>query len=786
MFNIDLKNIRILLIATILIAASFLFSAVYFVVTNSNITDFIPPGQAQIGFENDEFSTIDFDLSGEANWELVQDNTNTGFYSIKSGEITHNQNSTISLDLNIMQGGYMSFYYYVDSEYSTSGDEFYDGLKFFINGELVGQFQPDEEGRPSWNYFETLVQPGSNNFSWSYIKDGADGSTASEVDHAWIDDMVFPLSEPLFYDYYIPPPPQNLSSGLFNAFVHELNSDYSDMKAKGGAFADFDLDGDLDLYYGFTSGHYFENLGSSFVERTETNNINNAGSRGIVVGDLDNNGYPDILKWRYYFDTDYSHIALLNRGNHNFDRINYLDSDLLEHMHSQGLVDVDLDGDLDIIAIEKEGNTQFYCFENTGFNEDSELEFQNIFSYDRDDDISTSRTLAIADFDNDGDQDIYIPRKFSKNWLFINQTLTGGPDNPTYNENPDPLFIEGSVEAGIDDPDNTEEGSTGYGAAWADYDNDDDFDLYLTNWGKNRLYKNNGGIFENIAEDLNLESDSLSNGAGWGDFNNDGHIDLWSNNFKREDDLFLNPNSTLNQDWDNTFNPYFLSATQDVIPVDYNGDGWLDMFTPGLLMAHDNGVEDVAGYKFTSLLYKNISQDSLSYSGNWLILDLEGSKKDLENNGWTTQSNISAIGARVIVNVSSQQISREIIAGKGHGSMDPLQLHFGLGNNSIIDGITIKWPSRDSNTNSIKTDYFEGPINSNQKLRIVEDIGFVGKKGDVNFDNNVNIIDIVDIVYVILDDTEIQSEYLWAGDMDYSSDLNVIDITKLVNFIFLP
>ena len=62
----------------------------------------------------------------------------------------------------------------------------------------------------------------------------------------------------------------------------------------------------------------------------------------------------------------------------------------------------------------------------------------------------------------------------------------------------------------------------------------------------------------------------------------------------------------------------------------------------------------------------------------------------------------------------------------------------------------------------------------------------VKKKTDLNFDNNVNIIDIVDIVYVILDDTEIQSEYLWAGDMDYSSDLNVIDITKLVNFIFLP
>ena len=71
------------------------------------------------------------------------------------------------------------------------------------------------------------------------------------------------------------------------------------MKAKGGTFADFDLDGDMDLYYGYTSGHYFENVNSYFIERTQSNDINNSGSRGIVVGDLDNNGYPDILKWRY-------------------------------------------------------------------------------------------------------------------------------------------------------------------------------------------------------------------------------------------------------------------------------------------------------------------------------------------------------------------------------------------------------------------------------------------------------------------------------------------------------
>ena len=118
--------------------------------------------------------------------------------------------------------------------------------------------------------------------------------------------------------------------------------------------------------------------------------------------------------------------------------------------------------------------------------------------------------------------------------------------------------------------------------------------------------------------------------------------------------------------------------------------------------------------------------------------------------------------------------------------MDPLQLHFGLGANSAIEGITIKWPSRDTLTNQQKISYFDGPIQSNQKLRIVEEIGFVGKKGDVNEDGNVNVIDIVDVVYKILDNNSYNELYLWTCDMDFNNDLNVIDITKLVSFIFLP
>ena len=118
--------------------------------------------------------------------------------------------------------------------------------------------------------------------------------------------------------------------------------------------------------------------------------------------------------------------------------------------------------------------------------------------------------------------------------------------------------------------------------------------------------------------------------------------------------------------------------------------------------------------------------------------------------------------------------------------MDPLQLHFGLGANSAIEGITIKWPSKDTLTNQRKISYFDGPIQSNQKLRIVENIGLVGKKGDVNEDGNVNVIDIVDVVYKILDNDNYSELYLWTCDMDFNNELNVIDITKLVSFIFLP
>ena len=586
-------------------------------------------------------------------------------------------------------------------------------------------------------------------------------------------------------------PPQDNSSGLFSSYIGE-NSNYLEMKAKGAVMVDFDRDNDLDLYYGYAQSYFFENENGIFSEATDLYNIDGSGSTGLVAGDMDNNGYPDILKWRFTpststsledsYNTEFDnspHLIIMNNGNHDYESKEYLPSYLVPFIHSQGFIDADLDGDLDIVIIEDKFFNQFHLFLNDGFDTSGEPILRNAFIQSRLD-TSSSRTLAIIDYDNDGDQDVYIPRKFGINWMLENQTLTQNGSEIIYNENPNPFFIEVAIQKGIDDFNASPSGSTGYGAAWGDFDNDNNFDLYLSNWGDNILFKNNPGQpFSNLSTDVSLESDSLSNGSAWGDFNNDGYLDIWAANIKNEDDLYLNSGDGA---WDGSYTPFFQSATQDVIPADYNNDGWLDVFTPGLQMIGGGN-----GPKYTSLLYKNISPDSLGTLNNWLKLDLEGAMVGISNNGWSDNANRSAIGARVIVHLPDKNISREIIAGKGHGSMDPLQLHFGLGQFNFIDSITVKWPSLDINNNTPKNIIYPGPIEANHRYTIFENISypFTQSKGDINDDLTVNILDVLLFVNFFFDNSLFDEQEVWSADMTSDNQLDITDIVFLVNFIFV-
>ncbi len=68
-------------------------------------------------------------------------------------------------------------------------------------------------------------------------------------------------------------------------------------------------------------------------------------------------------------------------------------------------------------------------------------------------------------------------------------------------------------------------------AAWEDYDNDGDADLYIANdFGRNKLYRNDGGHFTNVAVEAGVEDVGSGMSVAWGDYNHDGRMDLYVSN----------------------------------------------------------------------------------------------------------------------------------------------------------------------------------------------------------------------------------------------------------------
>ena len=173
--------------------------------------------------------------------------------------------------------------------------------------------------------------------------------------------------------------PQNMTSGLYSSYVHQDNQDHWKMKAKSALMVDFDLDKDPDLYYGWDMSRYFINSNGSYREHTNSGAVSVGGAFGLVAGDIDNNGYPDIVKWRNNIVG--MHELMLNRGGHYFDTYEYLNINEFVNMHSNGLLDYDLDGDLDIVTVSASGQHQFHLLENIGLNAEGVPQFEIIFEF---------------------------------------------------------------------------------------------------------------------------------------------------------------------------------------------------------------------------------------------------------------------------------------------------------------------------------------------------------------------------------------------------------------------
>lgn len=137
----------------------------------------------------------------------------------------------------------------------------------------------------------------------------------------------------------------------------------------------------------------------------------------------------------------------------------------------------------------------------------------------------TGSGLAWGDFDGDGDPDLYVVS------LAAPGEKSGASTNHLF-RNDNVRFTDVTAKAGVADP-----LGIGMGASFADYDNDGDLDLYVTNHGADRLFRNNGdGTFTDVARAAGVTDELWSTGAAWGDFDRDGHLDLYVCNYIRHDD----------------------------------------------------------------------------------------------------------------------------------------------------------------------------------------------------------------------------------------------------------
>jgi hypothetical protein len=127
--------------------------------------------------------------------------------------------------------------------------------------------------------------------------------------------------------------------------------------------------------------------------------------------------------------------------------------------------------------------------------------------------------VCLLDYDNDGWLDIYMVNGATFDSLDGKEPT---PHAALFHNNHDGTFTDVSAKAGV------ENDRWGYGCSVADYDNDGWPDIYVGNYGKNRLYHNNhDGTFSDVAEKAGVALGNWSPGSAWGDYDGDGRLDLY-------------------------------------------------------------------------------------------------------------------------------------------------------------------------------------------------------------------------------------------------------------------
>ncbi|MFQ5700539.1 MAG: CRTAC1 family protein [Acidobacteriota bacterium] len=456
----------------------------------------------------------------------------------------------------------------------------------------------------------------------------------------------------------------------------------------GAAFADLDGDGWLDLVVlGGTPSpdgdgetppdtvHLYRNgKDGRFEELTADSGVPpDTRAVAVAVADIDGDGDRDI----YFVDRGPNHL-FRNRGNGTFD-----DVTAEAHVGDQGFgigavfLDLERDGDLDLYVANylrfDPGETAYFApdgypgplayrperdvlYVNRGdgtFEEASGRSGIDALA-------GRSMSLAAADFDDDGDTDIFVANDSTENFLWINDGSG--------------RFTEDGHTAGVALGENGEQTSA-MAASVGDVDGDGQLDLAVSDTAFGALYRR---LYPGVFAD-DVMSSGLGRLAGqyvsWGqsflDMDNDGDLDLFLANgglhhlVGWEDLLLRNEGSGRFEDASDLAGDYFgtRQVSRGSITGDYDNDGDIDLF-----------VTTLSGRHF---LLRN---DAPSSPG-WITLDLAGARGR------------DAFGAKVEVRISNRTIVAEARCPTAYlGQSDP-RLHFGLGAGvDRVDHIAIVWP----------------------------------------------------------------------------------------------
>src|SRR6185369_6875815 len=170
-------------------------------------------------------------------------------------------------------------------------------------------------------------------------------------------------------------------------------------------------------------------------------------------------------------------------------------------------VDYDNDGALDVYATDRSGENKL--FRNTGGR------FTQVFAGTGPTDPRPTVGACWLDMDNDGDLDLFLANQ------------SGATDALWRNNHHGESFTDIAAALGLTGPPRTKE-QGGVGCAIGDYDDDGHLDIFVPNYGRNQLYRNNGnGTFTEVGQSLGVGVENHAVGADWGDYDNDGDLDLF-------------------------------------------------------------------------------------------------------------------------------------------------------------------------------------------------------------------------------------------------------------------